>query len=116
MNPATTALVMIEFQNDFTSEGGALHGAVQDSMAATGMLDHARKALHAARAACRALRAWSSMPVAAIESWTAPCSAPPSLVKSFWNSIMTSAVVAGFIGAPLLDVLGRTCSQKVQVR
>jgi nicotinamidase-related amidase len=51
MNPATTALVMIEFQNDFTSEGGALHGAVQDSMAATGMLDNARKALHAARAA-----------------------------------------------------------------
>jgi hypothetical protein len=24
-------------------------------------------------------------------------------VKSFWNSIMTSAVVSGFISAPLLD-------------
>ena len=51
MNPATTALVLIEFQNDFTSEGGALHGAVQESMAATGMLAHARTALEAARAA-----------------------------------------------------------------
>jgi nicotinamidase-related amidase len=51
MNPATTALVMIEFQNDFTSEGGALHGAVAGSMAETGMLANARRALDAARAA-----------------------------------------------------------------
>lgn len=51
MNPNTTALVMIEFQNDFTSEGGSLHGAVQESMEATGMLANARKALEAARAA-----------------------------------------------------------------
>ncbi|HEY0117990.1 MAG TPA: cysteine hydrolase [Cellulomonas sp.] len=51
MNPATTALVLIEFQNDFTSEGGTLHGAVADSMAATGMLAHAAEALAAARGA-----------------------------------------------------------------
>ncbi len=51
MNPATTALVMIEFQNDFTSEGGALHGAVAGSMAETGMLANAKRALEAARAA-----------------------------------------------------------------
>lgn len=50
MNPATTALVLIEFQNDFTSEGGALHGAVQGSMESTGMLANARTALDAARA------------------------------------------------------------------
>ena len=51
MNPATTALVLIEFQNDFTSDGGTLHGAVADSMAATGMLANAACALAAARAA-----------------------------------------------------------------
>lgn len=51
MNPATTALVMIEFQNDFTSEGGALHAAVAGSMAETGMLANAKRALEAARAA-----------------------------------------------------------------
>jgi len=51
MNTDTTALVLIEFQNDFTSEGGSLHGAVQDSMAATGMLANARRALEASRAA-----------------------------------------------------------------
>ena len=51
MDPATTALVLIEFQNDFTSEGGALHGAVQGSMQATGMLEHAQDAVATARAA-----------------------------------------------------------------
>ena len=51
MNPETTALVLIEFQNDFTSVGGALHGAVEESMASTGMLVNARAALEATRAA-----------------------------------------------------------------
>jgi len=51
VDPATTALVLIEFQNDFTSEGGALHGAVQGSMQATGMLEHAQDAVATARAA-----------------------------------------------------------------
>ena len=50
MDPRTTAVVLIEFQNDFTSEGGALHGAVADTMAATGMIDNAKKVADAARA------------------------------------------------------------------
>lgn len=49
MNPATTALVLIEFQNDFTSEGGTLHGAVAEVMAATGTLPNAQRALQASR-------------------------------------------------------------------
>ena len=49
MDPATTALVLIEFQNDFTSEGGALHAAVADVMASTGMLDKAVAAAQATR-------------------------------------------------------------------
>jgi nicotinamidase-related amidase len=51
MNPATTALVLIEFQNDFTSEGGTLHGAVAEVMESTGMLDKAVRAAEATRAA-----------------------------------------------------------------
>ncbi|WP_062303703.1 cysteine hydrolase [Demequina subtropica] len=51
MNPSTTALVLIEFQNDFTSEGGSLHGAVADVMEQTGTLPNAKRALEAARAA-----------------------------------------------------------------
>ena len=29
IDPSTTAVVLIEYQNDFTSEGGVLHGAVE---------------------------------------------------------------------------------------
>ena len=51
MDPQKTAVVLVEYQNDFTSEGGALHGAVKDSMAATDMLTHTQEAVAAARAA-----------------------------------------------------------------
>lgn len=51
MDPHTTALVLIEFQNDFTSEGGSLHTAVSDVMQATHTVENAKKALDASRAA-----------------------------------------------------------------
>lgn len=49
MDPKSTALVLIEFQNDFTSEGGTLHGAVADVMADTNTVGNAKTALEAAR-------------------------------------------------------------------
>ncbi|GAB4027939.1 cysteine hydrolase family protein [Spirosoma koreense] len=38
MNPQKTAVVLIEYQNDFTSPGGSLHDAVKGVMASTNML------------------------------------------------------------------------------
>ena len=38
MDPKKTALVLIEYQNDFTSDGGTLHDAVQPVMASSNML------------------------------------------------------------------------------
>jgi len=38
VDPAHTAVVLIEYQNDFTTEGGTLHGAVSSVMDSTGML------------------------------------------------------------------------------
>lgn len=38
MNPKTTAVVLIEYQNDFTSPGGTLHEAVKPVMDSTKML------------------------------------------------------------------------------
>ena len=49
MDPNKTAIVLVEYQNDFTSEGGALHGAVQGVMESTGMLQNTKVALAAAR-------------------------------------------------------------------
>ena len=50
-DPKRTAVVLIEYQNDFTSEGGVLHDAVRDVMESTGMLDNTRRLVEAARAA-----------------------------------------------------------------
>jgi ureidoacrylate peracid hydrolase len=51
MNPQQTALVLIEFQNDFTTEGGTLHGAVKGVMDSSRMLDNTVETVKQARAA-----------------------------------------------------------------
>lgn len=51
MKPETTALVLIEFQNDFTTPGGTLHDAVKEVIDATGTLEHAAEAANALRQA-----------------------------------------------------------------
>lgn len=49
LDPKKTAVVMIEFQNDFTTEGGALHGAVEGVMDSSNMLEHAQETVAKAR-------------------------------------------------------------------
>ncbi len=44
-----TALVLIEFQNDFTTEGGVFHGAVKAVMDSTQMLPHTIELVKQAR-------------------------------------------------------------------
>jgi ureidoacrylate peracid hydrolase len=51
VDPQSTAVVLIEYQNDFTSEGGVLHEAVAEVMDRTEMLANTRKVVDAARAA-----------------------------------------------------------------
>ena len=50
MDPKTTAVVLIEYQNDFTSEGGTLHGAVKAVMDASNMLANTVETAKQARA------------------------------------------------------------------
>ncbi|HEU0193535.1 MAG TPA: cysteine hydrolase [Gaiellales bacterium] len=50
-DPRSTAVVLIEYQNDFTSEGGALHDAVSGVMDDTGMLDNSKALIDEARQA-----------------------------------------------------------------
>lgn len=50
LDPSKTALVLIEFQNDFTTPGGALHGAVEGVMQSSNMLENTRKLVEQARA------------------------------------------------------------------
>ena len=51
LDPTTTALLLIEFQNDFTTPGGVFHDAVAPVMESTGMLAKTVKVVDAARAA-----------------------------------------------------------------
>ncbi|MGV9711793.1 cysteine hydrolase [Gordonia sp. NPDC003424] len=51
LDPATTALVLIEFQNEFASDGGVLHDAVAEVMEKTGMLTNTVGLVEKARAA-----------------------------------------------------------------
>ena len=50
-DPHTTAVVLIEYQNDFTTDGGVLHDAVSEVMEKTDMLARTRDVVQAARAA-----------------------------------------------------------------
>src|SRR5580658_9222941 len=51
LDPATTAVVLIAYQNEFTTEGGVLHGAVSEVMDKTNMLANTAQVVDAARAA-----------------------------------------------------------------
>ena len=62
---------------------------------------------------------FASIPVDSITSDTAPCSAPPSEVKSFWYSISTIAVVAGGIDVtypPENADLQRAIAERLELR
>jgi nicotinamidase-related amidase len=49
MKPERTAVVLIEYQNDFAKAGGALHDAVKQVMASTDMLAHSLSVVAEAR-------------------------------------------------------------------
>jgi nicotinamidase-related amidase len=51
MDPAKTAIVLIEYQNDFVTEGGVLHEGVKGVMASTDMLANSVALLKGAREA-----------------------------------------------------------------
>jgi nicotinamidase-related amidase len=99
MNPATTALVLIEFQNDFTTPGGTLHDAVAGVMASTGMLDNAIKAAAATRAA-GAIVIYS--PIAFAPGYNEISSHPYGILKGVVDS---KSFVKGGWGAEMIDAL-----------
>lgn len=51
IDPAKTALVLIEYQNDFTTDGGALHDAVKGVMDDSNMLANSKAVVDEARKA-----------------------------------------------------------------
>jgi hypothetical protein len=52
MKASETAIVFIEFQNDFCNEEGALYGAVKNQIAAQGTIKNAADCINKARGKC----------------------------------------------------------------
>lgn len=56
LDPKETALVLIEYQNEFTTEGGKLHDAVKEVMDKTNMLENSKTIMDKMRSAgCKIL-------------------------------------------------------------
>jgi len=99
IDPKTTALVLIEYQNDFTSEGGALHGAVSEVMDKTGMMANTLEVVDAARAAGATVM---HAPITFAEGYNEISSHPYGILKGVVDG---KAFVKGSWGAAIVDEL-----------
>jgi nicotinamidase-related amidase len=99
MDPRSTAVVLIEFQNDFTSEGGALHDAVAGSMAETNMLDNAKAVADAAREAGATI---VHVPISFANGYQEITGSPYGILKGVVDS---NAFVKGEWGAEIVEDL-----------
>jgi nicotinamidase-related amidase len=99
IDPKHTAVVLIEYQNDFTSEGGALHEAVKDVMQSTDMLENTRRLVQAARAAGATI---VHAPITFVHGYGELAPQPYGILKGVVDS---TAFVKGEWGAEIVDAL-----------
>jgi nicotinamidase-related amidase len=99
IDPKTTAVVLIEYQNDFTSEGGVLHGAVAEVMDRTGILAHTRGVVEAARKAGATVM---HAPITFAEGYGELTNHPYGILKGVVDG---QAFVKGSWGAAIVDEL-----------
>src|SRR6185436_18480475 len=98
-DPKRTAVVLIEYQNDFTSEGGALHDAVRDVMESTGMLENTRRLVDGARAAGATI---VHAPIAYVPGYRELALHPYGILK---DVVDAGAFVKGEWGAEIVETL-----------
>jgi nicotinamidase-related amidase len=99
IDPKTTALVLIEYQNDFTTEGGVLHGAVSEVMDKTGMLANTLEVVDAARAAGATVM---HAPISFAEGYNEISAHPYGILKGVVDG---KAFIKGSWGAAIVDEL-----------
>jgi len=98
-DPNTTAVVLIEYQNDFTSEGGGLHDAVRPVMEKTDMLANTARVVEAARAAGATVM---HAPITFAEGYNELGKHPYGILKGVVDS---GVFVKGTWGAAIIDEL-----------
>ena len=99
LDPKTTAVVLIEYQNDFTSTGGVLHEAVADVMNKTDMIANTREVVDAARAAGATIM---HAPITFAAGYNELSSHPYGILKGVVDG---SAFVKDSWGAAIIDEL-----------
>jgi ureidoacrylate peracid hydrolase len=99
IDPSTTALLLIEYQNDFTTEGGALHNGVKEVMENTGMLPKTARAAAQARAAGVTVM---YAPITFAKGYGEITSHPYGILKGVVDG---NAFVRGSWGAAIVDSL-----------
>jgi len=99
VDPKTTAVVLVEYQNDFASEGGALHNAVRDVMEETGMLENTREVVDSARAAGATI---VHAPIGYVPGYRELALHPYGILKSVVDA---GAFVKGEWGSEIVDEL-----------
>jgi nicotinamidase-related amidase len=99
IDPKTTALLLIEYQNDFTSEGGALHNGVKSVMESTNMLANTERLAADARAAGVTVM---FAPISFAKGYREITSEPYGILKGVVDA---NAFVRGTWGAEIVDSL-----------
>jgi ureidoacrylate peracid hydrolase len=99
MDPKTTALVLIEYQNDFTSEGGTLHGAVKGVMDSSHMLVNTVETVKRARELGATI---VFMPISFTDDYHELAPNPYGILKGVVDS---KSFRKGTWGAEIVDVL-----------
>lgn len=99
MNATETALVLIEYQNDFTSPGGKLHDAVKGVMSSTHMLQNTIELVRRAREA-GALIVW--VPISFAPDYREMSPEPYGILKGVYDG---KTFQKGTWGAEIVDSL-----------
>jgi nicotinamidase-related amidase len=99
IDPSKTAVVLIEYQNDFTSDGGVLHSAVEEVMDKTNMLANTQDVVDAAR---RAGATIMHAPITFAEGYNEIGAHPYGILKGVVDG---NAFVKGSWGAEIVDDL-----------
>jgi len=99
MDPKTTALVLIEYQNDFTSDGGSLHQAVKPVMDKTRMLANSVETVSEARELGATI---IHAPISFTEGYHELSDSPYGILKGVVDS---RSFRKGSWGAEIVDVL-----------
>jgi ureidoacrylate peracid hydrolase len=99
MNPKQTALVLIEFQNDFASEGGTLNSAVKPVMDSSKMLANTLETVQKARALGATI---VHAPITFTDDYREVSSEPYGILKGVVDS---KSFRKGTWGAEIIDAL-----------